>query len=111
MVELRLDGRTVQGRLVFENDDVVRVESLGRGVIGYERASIRDMRRFAIPESAFYEQQGDYVHDRAGRGESLKSLKSARRFYEKALLAAATDERSEERWVGEECRYRWSPEH
>ena len=93
MVELMLPGRTVEGRLVFEDDALVRVEAIGSGVIGYARGSIRDLRRFTISASAFQERHGDHYHGRAWEAEDAPAeFARARQAYQRALLAAETDE-------------------
>ena len=93
MVELALPGRTVKGRLVFENEEIIRVEAIGAGVIGYARGTIREIRRYTVSESAFHEQYGDYYHGRVwGADDGPAEFARARQAYQRALLAAGTDD-------------------
>jgi hypothetical protein len=93
MVELMLQGRTVEGRLVYEDEQIIRVEALGAGIIGYVRSTIREVRRFTITESAYHERLGDHHHGLVWATEDAPTeFARARQEYQRALLAADADE-------------------
>ena len=92
MIELVLPGRTVRGRLVREDEDLIRVQAVGTGVIGYARATVREMRRFSVTKGAFAEMEGDYHHKIAwDADDGPAEFVRARQAYQRALVAADTD--------------------
>jgi hypothetical protein len=93
MVELTLSGRTVEGRLVYEDDKIIRIEPIGTGTIGYALNTIRGIRRFSIPASEFDERCGEYYQDHAWTANDPPAeFVRARQAYNRALLAATDDE-------------------
>ena len=93
MVELPLEGKKVVGRVIFEDEQTIRVEPFGAGVIGYRKDVMGAIRRFTLSREAYYAEYGDYYHDRAWSVEdALAEFNKARQAYGKALAYAASDE-------------------
>jgi vacuolar-type H+-ATPase subunit I/STV1 len=92
MAELALEGRAVRGRVVFENDQVIRLESPDGGVIGYPKESIGGLRRFTLSRGAYEEEHGDYCRQHARQAEdALSEFAKARQAYQTAMAYAASD--------------------
>lgn len=90
MVELTLEGRKVSGRVVFEDDELIRVERLGAGVIGYRKDLVREVNRFTISPEAYLERVGDHHHTAAWDSEDSPALFiKARQAYQRALAQSA----------------------
>ncbi|MHC4592658.1 MAG: hypothetical protein ACYS8L_08195 [Planctomycetota bacterium] len=86
MVELTLEGRKVRGRVVFEDDELLRVERLGAGVIGYRKELVKEVKRFTMSPEAYLEQIGDHHHAGAWDSEdSPAPFIKARQAYQRAL--------------------------
>lgn len=92
MVEITLDRRKIRGRLLDEDEGAIRIEGLGGGVIGYRKDRIRDLRRFRIPLSAYYEGRGQFHHERAWQVEDgPPEFIKARQALQKALAHAVSE--------------------
>ncbi len=86
MVDLVLDTDTVRGRVLHESDSSIRIESLGRGTIGYAKSKVGEIRRFSLSELEYYEELGDIYHERAWDFEDGATLfVKARQSYLRAL--------------------------
>ena len=93
MVEVSLDGKKLAGRLISEDDQQVRVEPFGAGVIGYRKANLAGVRRFTLSRGSYYEQYGDYYRDHAWKAEDAPGeFINARLAYEKAYVYAESSE-------------------
>jgi len=93
MVELSLEGTTVRGRLISETDQVIRVEPFGGGTIGYRKDAVGSLRRFSVTGEAYYEEYGDYWHERAWTAEDAPAaFIRARQALQKALLRVRHEE-------------------
>lgn len=93
MVELVFDGRKVRGRIVLETDELMRIESVGGGIIGYGKDDRTQIRRFSIGRCAYYEEQGDYFRERAWKVEDAPTeFVKARQAYQQALAHAEVEE-------------------
>ena len=69
------------------------MEPIGAGIIGYTRATVRDMQRFTITAAAFAERQGDFHLGRAWEAEDPPAeFVRARQAYQRAVLAGLTTE-------------------
>lgn len=65
MAEVLLDKETVRGRVLLETDDVLRLSSFGKGVIGLRIGAAREIRRFDLPPAVYFEEMGDFHQQRA----------------------------------------------
>jgi hypothetical protein len=94
MVELTFEGgKTVTGRLIREDAQVVQITSLGGSSMGYPRALVQGVRRFSLSPADYSEQAGDFLAGqiwtaKEGSGVYVK----AREQYQAALLLAAADQ-------------------
>ena len=98
MVELTFtDGKTVTGRLLKEDDQAVQVSALGGGggSIGYQRATIRSIRRFTMSASQFAEQAADLLAGQLWKVvDAPGTFVKAREQYRAAMaLAPAAEDR------------------
>lgn len=96
MVELTFaDGKTLTGRLLKEDDQTVHVTALGGGSIGYQRATIRSIRRFTMSASQFAEQAGDLLAGQLWKVvDAPGTFVKAREQYRAAMaLAPAVEDR------------------
>jgi len=93
MVEFALEGTKVRGRLISETDQLIRVEPLGGGTIGYRKDAVGDLRRFSLSGEAYHEEYGDYWHERAWTADDPSAeFAKARQALQKALLYAGSDD-------------------
>jgi len=91
MVRFVLGRKAVEGRLVMEDETVLRVEGLDGTVVGYEKATLRDVQRYDLRASRYHEKMGDYYVGRLWDFEDdLTDFARARREYRRALSIADT---------------------
>jgi hypothetical protein len=87
MAEIRLERKVVVGRIVHEDDEMIRVEPIGMGAIGYRKDTLQELRRFSLSPSAFAERAGDYCLEQApGSNDALAEFAKASAAYQKALI-------------------------
>jgi hypothetical protein len=94
MVEVHLEGRTVRGKLLQETDELVRVESIGGGTIGYRREDVKRIVRSEVPATSYHEQVGDHFRERAWEADDAPTMfAKARQAYRRALEHATEEGR------------------
>jgi len=97
MVEVPVGKSTVRGRLLSETDEMIKIESLGRGIIGYRKEGMAEIKRFDVTAADYYTRLGDFHHERAWRVEDgAEEFLKSRQAYLRALSAgpAAAEEQS-----------------
>ena len=93
MAELTLGDRRVSGRVISETDQMIRIERLGGGIIGYNKDTVREIRRFSVSPAAYYEELGDHYRQAAwDSGDAATSFAKAALAYGRALADARTKE-------------------
>ena len=97
MADFSIRGRLVRGRITHEDDKTIKIEQIGAGEIGYDKALIADLKRYALSRSEYNEMLGDFYADKTWDfKDDEDDFVQARRSYEKAL-AGALEEGAEER--------------
>ncbi|KPK62249.1 MAG: hypothetical protein AMK73_06440 [Planctomycetes bacterium SM23_32] len=92
MAEVVLDGTTARGKILHEDDEMIRIESVDGSTIGYRKDRITGLRRYAVSPASFHEQRGDYRHERAADApDALAELTKARQAYQRALVLAESE--------------------
>lgn len=89
MVEFRLDGETVRGKLVAETPDALRVRRPARGVSRYPKEKTAELRRFGLPAVEYHEWEGDEYRRRMWEGvQGADAFVRARAAYREASRVA-----------------------
>jgi len=97
MAEFLMRGRMVRGKIIHEDDDIIKIQRLGAGEIGYDKALIEGLRRYTLSRSEYNEILGDHYADRTWDFEDDEAdFLRARRSYQRAL-AGALDEKARDR--------------
>jgi galactokinase len=96
MARFRLKRQQVEGRLVAEDDTIIRVATPAGGTTAYLREEIEDLELFAIGARQWHERVGDYHQERAWEVEEpVPELNRARRAYQRGLLYATEPDEEE----------------
>lgn len=97
IVKLEVKGRTIKGKLVSENEKLIKIQKLGSGEIGYSRTLVDKVERQTVTKDVYYEMVGDYYANRTWDFQNdLEDFIQARKNYARALAHAGSDERKEE---------------
>jgi hypothetical protein len=94
----QLQGRRVEGRIVYEDAERIDLERPGGSVTGYAKHLIRpDIRRFGISQMEWVEMDGDLRQNGAldSRDPSVELLKALHSYQQARLLA--TDAKGRDR--------------
>ncbi len=91
MVKVSIGGRTVLGRVVSEDDTIVRIEAVGGGVTGYDKRTV-GITRFTVSRSGYHEQHGDHYRQKAWDSDDAPGrFVRARIAYQEALAHAESE--------------------
>jgi len=97
MAEFLMRGGIVRGKIIYEDDDIIKIQRLGAGEIGYDKALIEELRRYTLSRSEYNEILGDHYADKTWDFEDDETeFLLARRAYQRAL-AGALDEKARDR--------------
>ena len=92
MIAFTVGSRILEGRLLAEDDEWLRIQMLDGHPIGFAKADVKDIRRTALPAGQYHEQVGDYLAERAAKAEAQPDDYSrARVAYRKSLYLAQSD--------------------
>jgi len=93
VVRFALGKTIVRGKVVGEDDQMLRVEGLDGSVIGYSKDTVRDIERAPMPAAQYHEMVGDYFLERASLAQGTPDdFVRARRAYQKSLSLRPTPE-------------------
>jgi hypothetical protein len=92
MAEVVLNGTTARGRIAYEDDETIRIETVAGSVIGYRKDRVTELNRFTLHPSTYHELRGDHQHERAAElPDPFAALTRARQAYQRALAHAPSE--------------------
>ncbi len=91
MARIKLSHTTIEGRIVHEDERLLRIESIAGSIIGYDKRSVKEVTRFAIPAHVYHERLGDHYAEQLWDFEDdLNDFVRARKAYQRSLNIAST---------------------
>ena len=93
MARIVMGRKHITGRIVFENNKIIRIEHVDGGVAGYEKQKVKEIQRDSLDPAIYYEQVGDFYASRLwDLLDDLNDFAQAHQAYRRALSHETSQE-------------------